>query len=151
MADNFLEKRQEAYREQAARGVAKKSNSVLKLAERGVTTSFDSSYKVRTDQLEKIIEAALTVDSLSVHCFIVPQSVTRVCDSAANILLGLSVTADAGSFISIGRALQMMLFQAAEIGLSVSYTQNFDAAVPVDALSLSYEPVVLLTVGRAAR
>lgn len=131
--------------------MAKRSNSVLKLAERGVTTSFDSSYKVRTDQLEKIIEAALTVDSQSVHCFIVPQSVTRVCDSAANILLGLSVTADAGSFISIGRALQMMLLQAAEIGLSVSYTQNFDAAVPVDSLSLSFEPVVLLTVGRAAR
>lgn len=35
MADNFLEKRQESYREQAAKGVTKKSNSVLRLAEKG--------------------------------------------------------------------------------------------------------------------
>ena len=160
MADNFLEKRQEAYRAQAAKGLSKKVNTVIKLAEKSAALSFDGLYRVRTDQLEKIVQAALAVDSLSTRCFILSQNeqqrLVEVCNisiqqGTEGILLGVSGAADTASLISIGRVFQMMLLQAAEIGLSVSYTQNFDAASVVDALSLSFEPVMLLAVGRAVK
>ena len=156
MADIFLEKRQESYREQAAKGVTKKANSVLRLAEKGAAISFDSSYKVRIDQLEKIVEAARAVDSHAVQCLIVPNCVVGVrnmplAQCPAKILLGILGATDAECFITVGRALQMMQLQAAEIGLSVSYTNKFDAANLEDAFSLHFKPVVLLAVGRAAR
>ena len=160
MADNFLEKRQEAYRAQAAKGLSKKVNTVIKLAEKSAALSFDSLYRVRIDQLEKIVQASLAVDSLSTRCLILSQNevqrLVEVCNisiqlGTVGILLGVSGAADTASLISIGRVFQMMLLQAAEIGLSVSYTQNFDASSVVDALSLSFEPVMLLAVGRAVK
>ncbi len=161
MADNYLEKRQESYRAQTARTSLKKSvASVVGLAQRGQAAAFDASYRVRPDQLSRMVEAARVVDSSRVQCFIVPESVapilTEECSVLASpcgayILMGLSCEASAEALIAVGRCLQMMQLQASEMGLSVAVTFVSDAPRVREALALSFEPSVLLAVGRAVK
>ena len=162
MADNYLEKRQESYREQAARASGRRSAaSVVGLAQRGQAAAFDASYRVRPDQLSRMVEAARVVDFLSVQCSIVPESVAAAlvgeCSvpashCAAYILLGPSRGADDKALITLGRCLQMMLLQASEMGLSVAIGfVSSDAPRALEALALPFEPSVLLAVGRAAK
>lgn len=161
MADNYLEKRQASYREQASRALVKRSAaSVVGLAQRGQAAAFDASYSVRPDQLSKMVEAARVVGSLSVQCLIVPESaapaLARECCALASpcgayILLGVSCAADTEALIAVGRCLQMMLLQASEMGLSVAVTFVSDAPRAIETLALPFEPSVLLAVGRAAK
>lgn len=161
MADNYLEKRHEAYRVQSVLGGVRKSAvSVARLALKAKTAAFDASYMVRPDQLNRIVEALGVVDSTFIRCCIVPSSVSAAVGSefenvdvrcGAFILLGLSGDVDNERMISLGCCLQMMQLQAAEIGLCVAYTLSFDVSRVTDALSLSFRPFALLAVGRAAK
>lgn len=161
MADNYLEKRQASYREQASRALVKRSAAtVVGLAQRGQAAAFDASYRVRPDQLSRMVEAARVVDSSSVQCSIVPERVAAAlvgecCALASHcgayILLGASCAADTEALIAVGRCLQMMLLQASEMGLSVAVTFVSDLPRTIEALALPFEPSVLLAVGRAAK
>lgn len=162
MADNFLEKRQEAYREQAAKGIPKRANSVIKLAERSVTLSFDAGYKVRVDQLQRIVSAGEAIgggagvgfhvvsdrDSLLLTPFIDE----RLRHSLSYIILGV-VDADKGvsQSVLLGRTLQMMLLQAAEIGLAAAIVSDFDSKRLSDTISLPFTPVVIIAVGKGVK
>lgn len=164
MADNFLEKRQEAYREQAAKGIPKRVNSVIKLAERSVTLSFDAGYKVRVDQLQRIVSAGEAIgggagvgvgfhvvsdrDSLLLTPFIDE----RLRHSLSYIILGV-VDVDKGGSLSVllGRTLQMMLLQAAEIGLAAAIVSDFDSKRLSDTISLPFTPVVIIAVGKGVK
>ena len=162
MADNFLEKRQEAYREQAAKGIPKRVNSVIKLAERSITLSFDAGYKVRVDQLQRIVSAGEAIgggagvgfhvvsdrDSL----FLTPFIDERLRYSLSYIILGV-VDVDKGGSQSVllGRTLQMMLLQAAEIGLAAAIVSDFDSKRLSDTISLPFTPVVIIAVGKGVK
>ncbi len=162
MADNFLEKRQEAYREQAAKGIPKRVNSVIKLAERSVTLSFDAGYKVRVDQLQRIVSAGETIgggagvgfhvvsdrDSLLLTPFI-DEGLRH---SLSYIILGVVDADNGGSqYVLLGRTLQMMLLQAAEIGLAAAIVSDFDSKRLSDTISLPFTPVVIIAVGKGVK
>lgn len=162
MADNFLEKRQEAYREQAAKGIPKRVNSVIKLAERSVTLSFDAGYKVRVDQLQRIVSAGEAIGGgagVGFHVvsdrdglLLTPFIDERLRYSLSYIILGV-VDADNGGLLSVllGRTLQMMLLQAAEIGLAAAIVSDFDSKRLSDTISLPFTPVVIIAVGKGVK
>lgn len=161
MADNYLERRQESYREQSGQRAVKRSSvPLVGLAQRVQAASFDASYRVRPDQLCRMVEAASVIGGSCVQCYIVPACGTAVvacefdgsaqwCD--AFILLGLYGATENEHLISVGRCLQMMQLQAAEMGLCVEFTLSLNAASVAAALELSFKPLVLLAVGKPAK
>lgn len=160
MADNFLEKRQEAYREKAAKGGAKKTTSLIKLAAKSLTDSFDLGYKVRPDQLCKIVEAGRLLNKEDLAFYIVPDDVAPILrpylakwlqQPLSYIILGVDGMDNELQFISLGCALQMMLVQVAEIGLAAAVSFDFDKKEISNTLSLSFTPLVIVTVGRASK
>ena len=64
MADNFLEKRQEQYRNYVAKGVRKQSLSLAHIMKKSRSCrGYDTLYKVREDQLRRIIAVNTLIPS----------------------------------------------------------------------------------------
>ena len=173
MADNYLEKRMEDYRNQAPR--AKKVATLNRLLRRNRSyRGYDTSFEVRADQLRRIIETATLCPSAR------NQQVLRFRPVLANesdimlkhIRLGgalpelhlpfagteprafvvICSTVEESKYVDIdlGIVAQTMLLQATELGLGGICIGAFDHAEIKEALKLSYEPVLVIAFGRPA-
>ena len=173
MADNYLEKRMEDYRnQQPAKKRVATLNRLLK-ANRSYR-GYDAKFVVRPDQLRRIIEVATLCPSAR------NQQVLRFRPVLANesdimlkhIRLGgalpelhlpfpgteprafvvICSTVEESKYVDIdlGIVAQTMLLQATEMGLGGICIGAFDHAEIKEALKLSYEPVLVIAFGRPA-
>ena len=174
MADNYLGKKMEDH-QRATTPARRTSRSLSQLLERNRShRSFDPSFRVREDQLRRIVEVATKVPSAR------NQQVLRfrmvLADEAAKVLphirlggalpeLHLPVegtepnafiiicsTVAVSHYVSVdlGIVAQSMLLQAVEIGLNGICIGAFDAKAVSEAFDLRYEPVLILAIGRGA-
>lgn len=174
MADNYLGKKMEDH-QRATVPARRTSRSLSQLLERNRShRAFDPSFRVREDQLRRIVEVATKVPSAR------NQQVLRfrmvLADEAAKVLphirlggalpeLHLPVegtepnafiiicsTAAVSHYVSVdlGIVAQSMLLQAVEIGLNGICIGAFDAKPIREAFDLRYEPVLILAIGRGA-
>ena len=173
MADNYLEKRMEDYRNQAPR--ARKVQTLNRLLRRNRSyRGYDTKFEVRDDQLRRIIETATLCPSAR------NQQVLRFRPVLANesdimlkhVRLGgalpelhlpfpgteprafvvICSTVEESKYVDIdlGIVAQTMLLQATEMGLGGICIGAFDHAEIKEALKLSYEPVLVIAFGRPA-
>lgn len=173
MADNYLEKRMEDFRNQtpARRRVATLGRLLLRnRSYRG----YDSKFVVRDDQLRSIIETATLCPSAR------NQQVLRfrpvLSDEADKVLQHIRLggalpelhlpfpgteprafvvicsTVEESKYVDIdlGIAAQSMLLRATELGLGGICIGAFDHAEIRELLELPYEPLLVLAIGRPA-
>ena len=173
MADNYLEKRMEDYRNQAPR--ARKVQTLNRLLHRNRSyRGYDAKFVVREDQLRRIIETATLCPSAR------NQQVLRfrpVLKDESDIMLKhirlggalpelhlpfpgteprafivICSTVEESKYVDIdlGIVAQTMLLQATEMGLGGICIGAFDHAEIKEALNLPYEPVLVIAFGRPA-
>ncbi len=160
MADNFLEKKMEQHKVRAASGpspkVAKSSLSAL-LDKLPATTMFDN-YVVREDQLRRMVSSAAKVAVNHLFRFKVITGDDalrlRLSDAAypkanAYVAVCFPYLADSSLYISLGRVVEVMRLQAAEIGLSAVVLDRFDASSLARDFEIPVAPLALLAVGRS--
>lgn len=171
MADNYLEKRMEDFRNQAPtrRRVATLSRLLLRnRSYRG----YDNKFVVRDDQLRSIIETATLCPSAR------NQQVLRfrpvLSDEADKVLTHIRLggalpelhlpfpgteprafvvicsTVEESKYVDIdlGIVAQSMLLRATELGLGGICIGAFDHAEIREKLNLPYEPLLVLAIGR---
>lgn len=171
MADNYLEKRMEDYRNQPP---AKRRVATLQRLLRANRSyrGYDTSFKVREDQLRSIIEVATLCPSAR------NQQVLRfrpVLDAEADIVLQhirlggalpelhlpfagteprafvvICSTVPDSHYVSVdlGIVAQSMLLRATELGLGGICIGAFDHAELKQKLGLRLEPLLVLAIGR---
>lgn len=171
MADNYLEKRMEDYRNQPP---AKRRVATLQRLLRANRSyrGYDTSFKVREDQLRSIIEVATLCPSAR------NQQVLRfrpVLEAEADVVLQhirlggalpelhlpfagteprafvvICSTVPDSHYVSVdlGIVAQSMLLRATELGLGGICIGAFDHAEIKQKLGLSLEPLLVLAIGR---
>lgn len=171
MADNYLEKRMEDYRNQPP---AKRRVATLQRLLRANRSyrGYDTSFKVREDQLRSIIEVATLCPSAR------NQQVLRfrpVLEAEADVVLQhirlggalpelhlpfagteprafvvICSTVPDSHYVSVdlGIVAQSMLLRATELGLGGICIGAFDHAEIRQKLGLSLEPLLVLAIGR---
>lgn len=175
MADNYIGKKMEDYYAGKSSPTTKRRPSLKQLLLKNRShRGYDNSYEVRADQLRRIIEVNCTTPSA------MNQQVLRfrpvLTDEASKVLphirLGgalpelnlplagseprafivICSTAAEGRYVDIdlGIAAQSMLLQAVEIGLNGICIAAFDKSAIREALSLQYEPLLILAIGKGA-
>jgi hypothetical protein len=176
MADNYLEKRMEQFR--SAAGISstkgnKGSLSALLLKNRS-TRGFDSSFKVRRDQLVRIVSVNTRVASARNRQVLRFALVTEerahlvlphiAMGSALNemklplpgkepnafIVVCSVCEPHVSTYVDLGISVQSMLLQAVEIGLNGVCLMSFDKEKIKENLSLPYEPLMVLAIGKSA-
>ena len=175
MADNYLEKRQEAYMAQSSKLLRRTQNNLRQLLKKNRShRGYDAGFIVRADQLRRIIEVNTLIPSA--HNRQVLRFRPVLCDEAAKVLphirLGgalpdihlpkqgmepnafivvCSVVPETRNVsIDLGISLQSMLLQAVEMGLNGICVGAFDKKAVVRELKLRYEPLIVLAIGRGA-
>lgn len=173
MADNYLEKRMEDYKEQQPR--AKRVASLGRLLKNNRSyRGYDASFKVREDQLHKIIDVArlcpsarnqqvlrfrpvLEAEASKVLRHIrlggaLPELKLPFPGTEPNAFVVICSTVEESKYVDIdlGIVAQSMLLQAVEIGLGGICIGAFDHAALRDELNLPYEPLLVLAIGRPA-
>ncbi len=171
MADNYLEKRMEDYRNQQP---AKKRVATLArlLKANRSYRGYDSKFEVRPDQLQRIMEVATLCPSARNQQVLRFRPVLK--DEAAKVLQHIRLggalpelnlpfegtepnafivicsTVPDSHYVSVdlGIVAQSMLLQATEIGLGGICIGAFDHAAIREALALPYEPLLVLAIGR---
>ena len=175
MADNYLEKRMEEFR--SGVGVvpakAKGSLSALLLKNRS-TRGFDAGFKVRKDQLMRIVSVNNKIASARNRQVLRFSLVTeeRAHLVLPHIAMGSALSEmklplpgtepnafvvicsvcepHASTYIDLGISVQSMLLQAVEIGLNGVCLMSFDKEKIKENLSLPYEPLIVLAIGKSA-
>lgn len=173
MADNYLEKRMEDYSKQQPR--AKRVASLARLLRHNRSyRGYDASFRVREDQLRKIIAVATLCPSAR------NQQVLRfrpvLADEAAKVLRHIRLggalpelhlpfpgtepnafivicsTVEESKYVDVdlGIVAQSMLLQAVEMGLGGICIGAFDHKELREELSLPHEPLLVLAIGRPA-
>lgn len=173
MADNYLEKRMEDYRNQQP---AKKRVATLHKLLRANRSyrGYDAKFEVRPDQLRRIMEVATLCPSARNQQVLRFRPVVR--DEAAKVLQHIRLggalpelhlpfegsepnafivicsTVPDSHYVSVdlGIVAQSMLLQATEIGLGGICIGAFDHAAIKEELNLPYEPLLVLAIGRPA-
>ena len=174
MADNYLEKRLEAYKVQSAVPKRKQQPNLAQLLKKNRSyRGYDSSFIVRSDQLLRIIDVNTKIASAR------NQQVLRyrpvLSDEAAKIIpyikLGSALPQlslpkkgkEPNAFIvicstvpetrnvsiDIGISAQSMLLQAVEMGLNGICIGAFDKEALIRELNLPLEPLLLVAIGKA--
>lgn len=174
MADNYLEKRMEDFLKQPTTR-PRSTVSVARLLRKNRSyRGFDTSYKVRDDQMKRLLECVRLVPSAR------NQQVLRyrpvLSDEADKVLphirLGgalpslhlpfegteprafvvICSTVEESKYVDIdlGIAAQSILLQAVEMGLGGICIGAFDHAPLRESLALPYEPVLVIALGLAA-
>ncbi len=176
MADNYLEKKMEQFRSTAGISPAKGgkgSLSALLLKNRS-TRGFDSSFKVRKDQLHRIVSVNGKVASarnkqLLRFCLVSGEKAHLVLphiamgsalsemelplpgtEPNAFIIVCSVEEPHASTYVDLGISVQSMLLQAVEIGLNGICLMSFDKDKIVRNLSLPYDPLVVLAIGKSS-
>lgn len=173
MADNYLEKRMEDYKAQqpSKRRMATLRNLLLRnRSYRG----YDSKFIVRDDQLRRIIEVATLSPSarnqqvlrfrpvvgeeakeMLQHIRLggaLPELHLPLAGTEPNAFIVICSTIEESKYVDIdlGIVAQSMLLQAVEIGLGGICIGAFDHKEIAEKLSLPYEPLLVLAIGRPA-
>ncbi len=174
MADNYLGRKMEEYEAQKCASVRTRKVSLQSLlAKNRSTRGFDTSFKVRKDQLVSLVEAARLAPSA------MNQQVLRyrlVTEEEAHLLLphirmGAALPelklplegTEPNAFVVIctdkesryvdmdmGIATQTMLLRAVEMGLNGICIAAFDHEAVREALHLPLAPQLILAIGRSA-
>ena len=173
MADNYLEKRMEDYKAQqpSKRRMATLRNLLLRnRSYRG----YDSKFIVRNDQLRRIIEVATLCPSarnqqvlrfrpvvgeeakeMLQHIRLggaLPELHLPLAGTEPNAFIVICSTVEESKYVDmdLGIVAQSMLLQATEIGLGGICIGAFDHKEIAEKLSLPYEPLLVLAIGRPA-
>ena len=174
MADNYLGRKMEEYEAQKCASVRTRRVSLASLlAKNRSTRGFDTSFKVRKDQLLSLVEAARLAPSAMNQQVLRYRLVTeeeahlilphiRMGAALPELKLPLEGT-EPNAFvvictdkesryvdIDLGIAAQTMLLRAVEMGLNGICIAAFDHEVVRRALNLQLEPQLILAIGRSA-
>ena len=175
MADNYLEKKMEQHRAQVSGGNKKAKVSLVSLLEKNRSTrGYDSSFVVREDQLRRIVavntkvasarngqvlrfrivthdEAHMVLPHISMGSALKELSLPFPgTEPNAFIVVCSTVEPRTSTYIDLGISVQSMLLQAVEIGLNGLCIMSFDKEALMASLDLSYEPLMVVAVGRSA-
>lgn len=171
MADNYLEKRMEDYRNQQPSKKRVATLCRLLKANRSYR-GYDTKFEVRPDQLRRIMEVAMLCPSARNQQVLRFRPVLK--DEAAKVLQHIRLggalpelhlpfkgtepnafivicsTVPDSHYVSVdlGIVAQSMLLQATEIGLGGICIGAFDHAAIKEALNLPYDPLLVLAIGR---
>lgn len=171
MADNYLEKRMEDYRNQPP---AKRRVATLQRLLRANRSyrGYDTSFKVREDQLRSIIEVATLCPSarnqqvlrfrpvLEAEADVVLQHIRlggalpelhlpfAGTEPRAFVVICSTVPDNHYVSVDLGIVAQSMLLRATELGLGGICIGAFDHAEIKQKLGLSLEPLLVLAIGR---
>lgn len=174
MADNYLERKMEEYRERAAGAAVRKPAATLArlLARNRSHRGYDSGFVVREDQLMRIIGVNTLVASVRNRQVLRfrPVLADEVCKVLPHIRLGGALAelrlplpgTEPNAFIiccatveespavgmDLGIAAQSMLLQAVEIGLNGVCIGSFDREEIRREFALEFEPLLILAIGR---
>lgn len=171
MADNYLEKRMEDFRNQQPSKKRVATLARLLKANRSYR-GYDSKFEVRPDQLRRIMEVATLCPSArnqQVLRFrpVLKDEATKVLQhirlggalpelnlpfegTEPNAFIVICSTVPDSHYVSVdlGIVAQSMLLQATEIGLGGICIGAFDHAAIRETLALPYEPLLVLAIGR---
>lgn len=158
MADNYLEKKMEQHKVRAAVAAEAKRRTLLSLLEHSVTDGAFDAYLVREDQIMRIIGAAARLaPALPFQFkFVVGDGAVALRSSHAGIVKSSAYIAVCYSgamevdYLLLGRVVQVMLLQAAEMGLSSAFVSKEALSLVGEVLSLPSVPQVMLAFGRSA-
>ena len=176
MADNFLEKRMEQYRAHSSASSNNKSKDSFAtlLAKNRSTRGYDASYKVRIDQLRRIVAVNNKLASARNRQPLRFRLVTA--DEAQKVLpfirmgaglkeLGLPLAGTEpnafivvcstieprnSTYVDLGISVQSMLLQAVEMGLNGLCIMDFDCDRLAGLLQLQYRPLLVVAIGKSA-
>ena len=171
MADNYLEKKMEDYK--AAQPVKRRTATLHRLLLNNRSyRGYNASFKVREDQLHRIIEVAtlcpsarnqqvlrfrpvLGEEATTVLRHIrlggaLPELHLPFVGTEPNAFIVICSTVEESKYVDIdlGIVAQSMLLQAVEIGLGGICIGAFDHEPIKELLNLKYEPVLVLAIGR---
>ncbi len=174
MADNYLGRKMEEYEAQKCASVRTRRVSLMTLLSKNRSTrGFDSSFKVRHDQLLSLVEAARLAPTAMNQQVLRYRLVTqeeshlvvphiRMGAALPDLKLPLEGTEpnafivicseEEGRFVDMdmGIATQTILLRAVEMGLNGICIAAFDHNMVRDALKLPLEPQLIIAIGRSA-
>lgn len=175
MADNYLEKRMEEFRSGVGSAPAKVKGSLSSLLLKNRSTrGFDNSFKVRKDQLVRIVSVNNKIASARNRQVLRFSLVTeeRAHLVLPHIAMGSALSEmklplpgtepnafvvicsvcepHVSTYVDLGISVQSMLLQAVEIGLNGVCLMSFDKERIKENLSLPYEPLMVLAIGKSA-
>jgi nitroreductase len=173
MADNYLEKRMEDFMQ--AQPAKRRVATLRRLLQHNRSyRGYDASFKVREDQLRRIIEVVTLCPSArnqqvlrfrpvmgdeaaSMLKYIrlggaLPELHLPFAGSEPNAFIVICSSVEESKYVDIdlGIAAQSMLLQAVEIGLGGICIGAFDHEPLKELLGLKYEPLLVLAIGRPA-
>lgn len=176
MADNYLEKKMEEYRE-GAKCRPNRTHSTLStlLRKNRSYRGYDNSYVVRPDQLRRLIAVNTLIPSARNAQLLRFRPVTHeeahkvlphirlggalrdlhlpfegTEPRAFIVICSATPTPDHYVYIDLGISAQSMLLQAVEIGLGGICIGAFDKQPIKEALALPYEPLLVVAIGKPA-
>ena len=175
MADNYLGKKMEDHYARNNASTPKRSVTLGRLLLKNRShRAYDTSFKVRADQLQRIIEVNTKTPSASnrqilrfrpvLHdeaCKILPHIrlggalphlnlPARGSEPMAFVIICSTIAEDRYVDIDLGISAQSMLLQAVEMGLNGICIGAFDHEVIKQAFELEYEPLLILAIGRGS-
>lgn len=173
MADNYLEKKMEDFMQ--AQPAKRRVVTLRRLLQHNRSyRGYDASFKVREDQLRRIIEVVTLCPSArnqqvlrfrpvmgdeaaSMLKYIrlggaLPELHLPFAGSEPNAFIVICSSVEESKYVDIdlGIAAQSMLLQAVEIGLGGICIGAFDHEPLKELLGLKYEPLLVLAIGRPA-
>lgn len=173
MADNYLEKKMEDFMQ--AQPAKRRVATLRRLLQHNRSyRGYDASFKVREDQLRRIIEVVTLCPSArnqqvlrfrpvmgdeaaSMLKYIrlggaLPELHLPFAGSEPNAFIVICSSVEESKYVDIdlGIAAQSMLLQAVEIGLGGICIGAFDHEPLKELLGLKYEPLLVLAIGRPA-
>ena len=173
MADNYLGKKMEEHYARGNAPTAKRSATINKLLTKNRShRSYDTSFKVRADQLRRIIEVNTKTPSASNRQIlrfrpVLHDEASKVLphirlggalphlnlpesghEPEAFIIICSTIAEDKYVDIDLGIAAQSMLLQAVEIGLNGICIGAFDHNAIKHTFALDFEPLLILAIGR---
>ena len=174
MADNYLEKKMEQYRSCSATTAKPKGSLSSLLLKNRSTRGYDSTFKVRKDQLHRIVavntklasarnrqllrfrlvtgdEAEKILPHISMGSGLKELSLPQPgCEPNAFIVVCSTEEPRNSTYIDLGISVQSMLLQAVEIGLNGLCIMSFEADAIKEELSLPYRPLIVVAIGKSA-
>ena len=174
MADNYLEKKMEQYRGGSATVAKQKSSLLTLLLKNRSTRGYDSAFKVRKDQLKRIVavntklasarnrqllrfrlvtenEAEKVLPHISMGSGLSELSLPLPgCEPNAFIIVCSTEEPRNSTYIDLGISVQSMLLQAVEIGLNGLCIMSFDTEAIIKNLDLPYRPLMVVAIGKSA-
>lgn len=174
MADNYLEKKMEQYRGGSTTATKQKNSLSALLMKNRSTRGYDSTFKVRKDQLQRIVavntklasarnrqllrfrlvtdeEAEKVLPYISMGVGLSELSLPLPgCEPNAFIIVCSTEEPRNSTYIDLGISVQSMLLQAVEIGLNGLCIMSFDAEAITKELALPYKPLMVVAMGKSA-